>query len=578
MTFTEAAVEVLRLVGKPLHYKKITEIAIKRNLLAHIGKTPEITMSSRLATMVRKDRGEAPILKVKPGVFGLREFSQAILDVGDASDYDIDDKELAKIIKLADNDADSRSLTQVSDSIEEPAEPTVEDASLPEDELLSATESTETETDADDADESALFREEDGDDEPIFAKLDSHERSSSRSSDRPSQRRSRRRRSGGSDEASSHVNDESSWSDSRRSKGAAVQRVVDGLVSKDLAEAIETVLQGLPSQQLVAPTKIAEALIQRGRLSGSPSSLQSTIMAAVRGDIARRQTQSRRPRFRLAQGCVGLCAWLLPSEAIQAEHQAFRYAERQNESVMRTFLQHLERAPLSGFMELMATWLNAQGVVSLRGIDRSESSNQTFHLAGTLNQPSGDLPLAIVIMRGVPVERDHVIAMRGALHHYGQASAAWIITTSYVKASASTEAQAHGQSPVSLFDGVLLARAMERARVGIRHHFISMVSIDWDLFESLGLSFDDSSRSSRSRSSSALDGDSSDRRGGSRGRRRRRGGVGRGNGMRRGNGSAARQGSDSDEANASSASHAQTMSDERSEAEARPVVDTEASA
>ena len=43
---TEAAVEVLRLAGKPLHYKKITEIAIERNLLSHVGKTPEITMAS----------------------------------------------------------------------------------------------------------------------------------------------------------------------------------------------------------------------------------------------------------------------------------------------------------------------------------------------------------------------------------------------------------------------------------------------------------------------------------------------------------------------------------------------------
>src|SRR5690349_15927291 len=76
MTFTEAAVEVLRLVGKPLHYKKITEIAIERNLLSHVGKTPEVTMSSRLATMVKRDRGEVPIIKVKPGVFGLREFSE----------------------------------------------------------------------------------------------------------------------------------------------------------------------------------------------------------------------------------------------------------------------------------------------------------------------------------------------------------------------------------------------------------------------------------------------------------------------------------------------------------------------
>ena len=48
MTFTEAAVEILRLVGRPLHYKKITELAIERNLLSHVGKAPELTMSSRL--------------------------------------------------------------------------------------------------------------------------------------------------------------------------------------------------------------------------------------------------------------------------------------------------------------------------------------------------------------------------------------------------------------------------------------------------------------------------------------------------------------------------------------------------
>ncbi|MGB5414745.1 MAG: winged helix-turn-helix domain-containing protein, partial [Polyangiales bacterium] len=90
MTFTEAAVEVLRSAGKPLHYKKITEIAIEKNLLSHVGKTPETTMSSRLATMVKKDRGDAPILKVKPGVFALREFPEEAIEEagGDTSDSD----------------------------------------------------------------------------------------------------------------------------------------------------------------------------------------------------------------------------------------------------------------------------------------------------------------------------------------------------------------------------------------------------------------------------------------------------------------------------------------------------------
>ena len=78
MTFTEAALEVLRSAGEPLHYKKITELAIAGNLLSHVGKTPEVTMSSRLATLVKKDRGQSPIIKVRPGVFALRESAMVL--------------------------------------------------------------------------------------------------------------------------------------------------------------------------------------------------------------------------------------------------------------------------------------------------------------------------------------------------------------------------------------------------------------------------------------------------------------------------------------------------------------------
>ena len=51
MTFTDAAAEVLRLVGRPLHYKEITDIAIEKNLLSHVGKSPEVTMGARLAAI-----------------------------------------------------------------------------------------------------------------------------------------------------------------------------------------------------------------------------------------------------------------------------------------------------------------------------------------------------------------------------------------------------------------------------------------------------------------------------------------------------------------------------------------------
>ncbi|MBI5513259.1 MAG: restriction endonuclease [Deltaproteobacteria bacterium] len=77
MTFTEAAEAVLRKWGKALHFKKITQLAIEQNLLSHIGKTPETTMSTRLATLTKKDRGEQKIVRVGAGLFGLREWGAA---------------------------------------------------------------------------------------------------------------------------------------------------------------------------------------------------------------------------------------------------------------------------------------------------------------------------------------------------------------------------------------------------------------------------------------------------------------------------------------------------------------------
>src|SRR3990172_6387403 len=78
MTFSEAAVEVLKAAGKPLHYKRITVLAIEKNLLSHVGKSPEVTMSARLAALVTRDKGEAPIIRLAPGIFGLRDWGEAV--------------------------------------------------------------------------------------------------------------------------------------------------------------------------------------------------------------------------------------------------------------------------------------------------------------------------------------------------------------------------------------------------------------------------------------------------------------------------------------------------------------------
>ncbi len=56
MTFYEAALRVLEEAGMPLLSTDITKRAVEKGLLSHIGKTPEITMLSRLAAMAKRPR------------------------------------------------------------------------------------------------------------------------------------------------------------------------------------------------------------------------------------------------------------------------------------------------------------------------------------------------------------------------------------------------------------------------------------------------------------------------------------------------------------------------------------------
>src|SRR4029450_11814996 len=70
MTFLEAALEILRIERKPLHYKDIAVKAMDRKLLTFVGRTPEVTMQTQLTAAVKKAAG-ARFVRLKPGPFGL---------------------------------------------------------------------------------------------------------------------------------------------------------------------------------------------------------------------------------------------------------------------------------------------------------------------------------------------------------------------------------------------------------------------------------------------------------------------------------------------------------------------------
>src|ERR1039457_371363 len=108
MTFTEAAAEVLRVAGKPLHYKEITELAIEKNLLSHVGKSPEVTMGARLAALLKKEDKTNPIVRVKPGVFALRDWDGQKKKNEEPSDDAVDSSDVGGDINALEVEAATR--------------------------------------------------------------------------------------------------------------------------------------------------------------------------------------------------------------------------------------------------------------------------------------------------------------------------------------------------------------------------------------------------------------------------------------------------------------------------------------
>jgi HB1, ASXL, restriction endonuclease HTH domain/Restriction endonuclease len=488
MTFTEAAMEVLRTAGEPLHYKRITELAIERNLLSHVGKTPEVTMSSRLAMLVKKDRGQSPLMKVKPGVFAIRE--SALQDFA------------AAVAAAKSMEAES---TGEEPSTEAPvAEPKEAAPALP---------------------GADVFPEEEGDDDPILAGL---EQESGEGGDKGGRRRRRRRRRGkGGDrepgmeggarpeapaprehgqnhsrEAREPRRDEPRDRDRDRDRDRSMSREPrredapaldfnrqpeDGdLLGKDLADAVHAVL-GSGERAAQSFTRVADMLVRRGRLSGAATALAPTIAAAARADVARAQLANARPRFRVQGQSVSLSEWHQPKQLARAEQDLLGAANRYGVELRRALINRLSDLPVAGFAELVATWLNTEGVTALRAVRRPGSSASEFHFAGTRKLGNEETRLAIVVLRGGrELQRETVIEVRGALHHYGQATSAWLVTTGRVTSGAREEAAMTGAAPCALFDGMELAGAMERLGIAVRTHVIAHHEIDFELLESLG--------------------------------------------------------------------------------------------
>ncbi len=515
MTFTEAAAEVLRLVGRPLHYKEITDLAIEKNLLSHVGKSPEVTMGARLAALLKKSSKDNPLVRVKPGVFALREWDDATIKAGMNEKTPRAAGEAGTALVTPEGALDkipeeriSAPLAEEGDELPEWDEDEEETEQAPDDLMRAEIAASGAE----------LFGEEDDDDRPILGGADDSAPPGPPSVEgAQGQRRRRRRRRGrgrpgpetsfaGGGGGLPSYTVTPAFSEGRapladaEQPGLSRERPVvteftqssdgpalDDLAGRDLADAVAFWLNTLDRNGgQVSLRQIAEAAQRRGRLSGDLQQAQSQVAAAIRADNARRLANGQRVRFRFSGGRVALTDWLLGGELARLEAEAHAAVERYREASRRALLRKLQELPGHALIELVLLVLDRAGIGQIRAVRRPGMPGGEAHFTAVQKTGYGEVRTALVIRRdGREIGRERVADLRGSLHHYGPAAVGWMVTTGQVLSGAREECATPNAPPITLYDGIGLARLCEDNEVAVVRARMPISLPDVDLLEAL---------------------------------------------------------------------------------------------
>lgn len=523
MTFTEAAVQVLRLVGKPLHYKEITDVAIEKDLLSHVGKSPEVTMGARLAAIVKKDPKETALVRIKPGVFALAEWDSETVEKGladrtpalrrieqrqkegllpsdeavgaegrervgaddegtAATGEEMDDDEIAR----AELTAAATELFEVEDDDDEPILGRPEDDEE-EDDVID-------EEDDDDGDRRGRRRRrrrgrssERGDDDlPTYTVSDASEVSlpdvtiedapSERSSDRQESRRER-----GRDRDRDRERDRDAERDRDDARKERPKRGEPATVGPDLADEIVDWLGAFRRQGGASAQKLVEQSRRGGEL------LAAQVTACCYADNARLNAEGKRPRFRfVSNNRIALTEWALDKDLLRLESEMFAAIDKYRDVLRSRLARKIAELPHKSFAEFAYLLLERAGYQKLSVVKRPGAHSSELHLSGVLTAAGGETPVAIVVRKdGRDVGRERVTELRGSLHHYGSCSLGLLVTAGQVLSGARDEAAVPFATPVTFLDGAGLAALCEQHGVATIPQQLTLNVPDQDLFDTL---------------------------------------------------------------------------------------------
>jgi len=264
----------------------------------------------------------------------------------------------------------------------------------------------------------------------------------------------------------------------------------EDLSGRELSDATVMILSGFDrTQGPVQVRSVVDALLRRGRLgTESRDTMLATaqLMASLRADNLRRQATGQRPRFRFGQGPrVALTDWSLSPDLVRLEIDAIAAIERYREAARRSMLRKMQELPGHALIELILLGLERVGMTNIRGVRRAGAAGGEAHFSATHRNGSDEIRTAIVVRKdGREIGRERVSDLRGALHHYGPASAGWLLTTGQVLSGAREESGAPA-APIALFDGIALCKLLEDNDVGVVRTRLTTAIPDLELFETL---------------------------------------------------------------------------------------------
>lgn len=510
MTFYEAAVEVLRRSGRPLHFKKITEAALRDELLSHVGKTPESTMEDRLDQETRKE-DSSWIVRTRPGVYALRAEVLDRLNAEAAAREAAEAAERAAREEKAKLEAEARQARETERRATEAAsaaeDSEAEDDDLDEDEDDDAAEDGEVEA-AETASEPGTARgrrrrrrrggrrregrEGRDADRPEAAGADEAEEADGEDEDEAEvaeaaaepQEREEREERGERGDRRGRRRGRGRDRDRDRANGSASADALQGERFESIGEAAFAVLRA-NGRRPMSSEKIAANVFEKKLVKFHTHDPEATIESAIVTDNQVRSRAGHRPLFaQYRDGRWGLTEWGVSDQGIEKEGQILALAGQLRDEAHDMLGEAVARLKPEAFEMVVMTLLERLDYQNLKVSKRSSDGGTYF--SADWRRGFSDLRVCVYVATAAQrtLEADAIEELRETLRHYAAAEGI-VVHIGELSRDAVRESRKEDEPKVTIIDRKTFVRLLVDEGIGVRSFQTPLVMVDTAFIDAL---------------------------------------------------------------------------------------------